>query len=639
MSRPVTQEVRLHKGFGAGVGAALVMIIGMELVRYTLTVQSIPELLQGVLLRLVSGDMFEFMVQHLGAGAKVLLLVSVFEGILLAGGVLGWLFVRLWRPAAPDANSVRRMWNGRYLAGAVYGLLVGIGLLAAFYILYLLALYNPQPATDRLLAINLMLLFLGLIFGLSLASLLPWPVGATPVVEPAPDADGGRRGFLRVAGGTLLALIGGAGLWGVLANVLAEPTGPGVIQALPPGTPHSVSGADATQTAGTENDIATAVANSGGSLDPTNTAAGASANTAVPATTPAAGQTPAAADTAAPAGTPAAADTAAPAGTPAAANTAAPAGTAATAPTAVAAAPNATAFPAVPILVPEITPVSNFYITTKNITDPSVDAAKWSLSILGMVENPATYTIDQIKAMPKIKVIHTLECISNTVGGPLIGNARWAGVHLADLVTKARPKSGVMDVVFRAADDYSDSVPLSVVMDKDAMLVYEMNGDLLQVKHGFPARLLIPNIFGMKNVKWITGIEFVGYDYKGYWQSQGWSDPAPYLTMSRIDYPSDGSMVKSGPLYVGGIAFAGNRGIKKVEVSTNGGKTWGDAQLRRPLGRNTWVLWTYPWVAASGDTTLVVRATDGTGKLQNPADVNNYPNGADGYHKVAVKVG
>jgi DMSO/TMAO reductase YedYZ molybdopterin-dependent catalytic subunit len=620
MSTPQAAPIRPQKGFGAGAGAALAMIAVMAVLRFSFGVPSIPELLQGAFLRLVPGDLFEFMIHLLGPGAKVLLLVSILEGMVLVGGLLGWLFVRNWRPAAPGAGTLARMAAERNWSGVLYGLLVGVALVVIFFLLYVLGVFNPQPSTSVLLPVSISLILYGLVYGLSLISLLPW---TAPVAAPAPKeaptatiAGADRRDFLRVAGGTALALVGGVGLWGVLTKLLAEPEQAELVAAASGAVPTST--VNPTEAA----DIATAIVESGG-VPRTPVAA------AAPATdTPAAvAQQPAATDTpAAGAQEPAATETAVPP-----TETAIPA-------TEVPAVPTATPFPAVPILSPEITPTENFYITTKNFTDPTVDASKWTLTIKGMVDNPMTLTLDQIKAMPQVKVIHTLECISNTVGGDLIGNGRWTGIRVADLMQQVRPQTGVVDVLFRAADDYSDSVPLSVLMNQDTILAYEMNGQPLQVKHGYPARLLIPGIFGMKNVKWITSMEMVSYDYKGFWQEQGWSDPAPYLTMSRIDYPTEG-IVNQKPPYISGIAFAGNRGIKRVEVSVDGGKTWADAQLRRPLGRNTWILWTYPWVPAqAGDTTLVVRATDGTGQVQTNKDQPNYPDGATGYHRVAVKI-
>ncbi|HMA36974.1 MAG TPA: hypothetical protein VKY74_21140, partial [Chloroflexia bacterium] len=268
MSTASSSAVRLRKGFGAGAGAALVMIILMALERLALGIPSIPELLQGAFLRLVPGDLFEFMIHLLGPGAKVLLLVQILEGMLLAGGLLGWLFVRQWRPAAPEASAFRRLLAAQNWAGVFYGLLIGVGLVVLFLLLYVLEIMNPQPNASRLLPVSLSLLSYGLAFGLTLVSLLPWPA-SDPAVNVVPEGalDTDRRGFMRMAGGTVLALVAGAGLWGVLTKVLAEPGQAGLVAE--GGTPGPVSGADATQTALTNADIGTAIAQSGGDITDT----------------------------------------------------------------------------------------------------------------------------------------------------------------------------------------------------------------------------------------------------------------------------------------------------------------------------------------------------------------------------------
>ena len=290
-----TPAARLQKGFGAGVGAALLMILAMALVR-VLGVMSIPELLQGAFLRLVPGDVFEFMIHWLGPGAKVLLLVQVLEGMLLAGGLLGYAYARGWRPAGTAAPAFARLRANRYQGGALFGLLVGVGLVAIFWLLYVLQIFNPQPAESTLLTVNLSLLFYGLVFGVALVALLPWPGVATTNVAPVVAAEGDRRGFLRMAGGTALALVGGGVLWGILNKYYAEPTQAALVEEVA-GTPGVVTGADATATAVTNNDIATAVAESGGSLEaiqqgspapaqPTDTAGPAPADTATAETAP-----------------------------------------------------------------------------------------------------------------------------------------------------------------------------------------------------------------------------------------------------------------------------------------------------------------------------------------------------------------
>ena len=284
----------------------------------------------------------------------------------------------------------------------------------------------------------------------------------------------------------------------------------------------------------------------------------------------------------------------------------------------------------------ELTPTGSFYHVSKNFFDPSPSADGWQLGILGMVSKPYSLNYKQLTALPATRTTVGMMCISNPVGGALIGNTIWKGVHLADLIQKASPQKGVTKVVLRAADGYEDSITYQKAMDPDVMLVWEMGGQPLTSQHGFPARLLVPGIYGMKHVKWLTSIELVNYDFKGYWQnpSQGWSDPAPVNTMSRIDYPSDGTLGMN-PQTFSGIAFAGSRSISKVEVSTDGGKTWNEAYVKPPRNHTSWVVWAYTWSPPKpGRYTVQVRATDGKGNLQTTNRTDPYPNGATGYHTV-----
>jgi hypothetical protein len=171
------------------------------------------------------------------------------------------------------------------------------------------------------------------------------------------------------------------------------------------------------------------------------------------------------------------------------------------------------------------------------------------------------------------------------------------------------------------------------------LVVYEMNGAPLTDKHGFPARVIVPGIFGMKNAKWLQRIEVVDVDFKGFWQQQGWSDPAPYLTMSRIDSPTSGGRVAAGPGVVHGIAFAGDRGIGKVEVSSDGGASWRDATLLPATGPFSWVRWSFEWDAPAGARpNLQVRAYDGRGEPQTAQSASPFPDGATGYHNVQIRV-
>jgi DMSO/TMAO reductase YedYZ molybdopterin-dependent catalytic subunit len=291
-------------------------------------------------------------------------------------------------------------------------------------------------------------------------------------------------------------------------------------------------------------------------------------------------------------------------------------------------------FPNIDNLSLEVTPTRDFYQVSKNAFDPQVDVRRWKLEIAGLVDNPLTLTYDEMKSMPSVEQYATLACISNEVGGDLIGNALWRGVRLKDVLEKAGLRQGVVDIVLRASDDYTDSIPLDRATADGTLLVFEMNGEPLTPEHGFPVRLLVSGIYGMKNVKWITRIEAVDSDIKGYWQRRGWDDRAEYKTMSRIDTPDH--TVKDETT-IAGIAFAGDRGVSKVELSIDGGTTWELAELRPALSPLTWVLWRKRWRPASaGKHRLFVRATDAHGQTQTKQYAPPAPSGSSGYHGVTV---
>lgn len=291
-------------------------------------------------------------------------------------------------------------------------------------------------------------------------------------------------------------------------------------------------------------------------------------------------------------------------------------------------------------LPPEITPNDQFYVVSKNPPgfDPVVDVAKWSLQVGGLVTRPLRLTYDDITAMPAVQQVQTLECISNEVGGDLISTTRWKGVRLRDVLQRAGGTAATaVRVVFRCADGYSESIPIADAMNATTLLAYEMNGGPLPAKHGFPVRLLVPGLFGMKNPKWITRIEVVDYDFQGYWEASGWSDDAVVKTMSKFAAP--GRSVPAGDVGLGGVAYAGDRGIKAVEYSTDGGVTWRSAEVKPPLGPFTWVLWAALWTpAAPGEYTLKVRARDSAGVLQTARETATLPDGASGYHTIRVRV-
>ncbi len=302
-----------------------------------------------------------------------------------------------------------------------------------------------------------------------------------------------------------------------------------------------------------------------------------------------------------------------------------------------------TIFDRVKGLPPEITPTEAFYIVSKNPPgfDPNVDVSRWHLEVGGLVGKAVTMSYDQLKAMPAVSRPHTLECISNDVGGDLISNAHWRGIRLRDVLNTAGGVGAkTIQIAFRCADGYTESIPIAEALNSDTLLVYEINGKPLPAKHGFPLRLLVPGHFGMKNPKWITKIEAVDYDFQGYWERSGWSQKAVVKTMSKFTTPGGHMMFKTGEeVGLGGAAYSGDRGIKAVEVSTDNGATWKPAQVKPPLGPYTWVLWAAVWTAtAPGEYAVRVRATDGTGALQAREEVGTLPDGASGYHLLRVRV-
>lgn len=291
-------------------------------------------------------------------------------------------------------------------------------------------------------------------------------------------------------------------------------------------------------------------------------------------------------------------------------------------------------------LSPEVASAANFYYVSKNLVgDPRITSSSWQLEITGLVDTPYTLPYDALLSLPRVEQYHTLECISNVVGGNLISNALFTGTRLADLLNHAGIKAGASELVFRAADGYSDTLHLSQALNPDALVVYLLNGEPLPQAHGFPARLLIPGLYGMKNGKWLNSLELGPGGYNGYWEQQGWTREARVKLMSRIDVPHEGDLLTTRPAYIAGIAYSSDHGIARVDVSTDSGQTWSQATLRRPLGSLTWVLWEYLWAPTAGHTQIVVRTIDLQGNVQTPGYADPLPDGASGYHAVNVTVG
>ena len=290
-------------------------------------------------------------------------------------------------------------------------------------------------------------------------------------------------------------------------------------------------------------------------------------------------------------------------------------------------------------LTPVITSVSDFYHVSKNISDPVVDGATWALTVDGMVETPLKLSYDDVAARATTMNITTLSCISNELNGDLAGTAEWTGFPLRELLEEAGVNPAAVDIVFRAADGYDDSIPLAQAMHPTTLLVTGMNGEPLPPDHGFPARLIVPPIYGMKNVKWVERIEAVDIDYQGYWQTRGWSDPAPYQIWGRIDTPTSGEQIPAGPAVAAGVAAAGNRGIFRVEISLDGGATWADATLEPSINPDfTWVRWVFPFEATPGEISLLVRATDGEGTVAPEERRPPLPDGATGWPERRFRV-
>lgn len=300
------------------------------------------------------------------------------------------------------------------------------------------------------------------------------------------------------------------------------------------------------------------------------------------------------------------------------------------------AAPGDASFAGVAGLSPQITPNGRFYTVNEEIFPPDVDPTTWRLEIGGLVDRPISISYRELTSMPAIEQYMTLECISNQTGGHLISNARWTGVPLRDLLHRAGVKPGAIEVVSTSVDGYADSVPVADAMSPHTIIAYGMNGNQLPRAHGFPARILVPGYYGMKQPKWLGTIQLVDQPFNGYWEQRGWIKEAVVRTMSRIDTPKNHSSV-DGSVVVAGIAFAGDRGISRVEVSTDAGHAFADADLRTPLSEFTWRQWKYRFTPKPGaDTTIVVRATDGTGATQTSAVRPPEYSGSTGWHGVEV---
>ncbi len=291
----------------------------------------------------------------------------------------------------------------------------------------------------------------------------------------------------------------------------------------------------------------------------------------------------------------------------------------------------------VPGTRPEVTANKDFYRTDIDTLPLVIDKATWKLQVAGLFDRPGTLTMADLLAYPAITQPITQSCISNPVGGDLISTSNWVGVRLRDVLKDRGLRAQATALAIKAADGFYESVSMEDVMDPRTLLVYGMNGETLPAVHGFPLRIYIANRYGMKQPKWITSIEAIDHRGPGYWVDRGWSAEARPQIVSVIDTIAK-DHPESGRVPIGGIAWAGDRGIKKVEVQVDGG-TWVEAILRTPtLGPLTWVQWRYDWLPVRGSHTFRVRATDGTGVQQTEQEADTYPDGATGYHSMTATI-
>jgi DMSO/TMAO reductase YedYZ molybdopterin-dependent catalytic subunit len=295
----------------------------------------------------------------------------------------------------------------------------------------------------------------------------------------------------------------------------------------------------------------------------------------------------------------------------------------------------------IPGLASFITSNNDFYRVDTAIVLPQVDPSSWQLRIHGMVSRDITITFDELLRRPLIEDYITLCCVSNPVGGPYIGNAQWLGASLASLLREAGIKAGADQLLCTSVDGFTSGTPVQVVMDgRDALLAVAMNGQALPVAHGFPARMVVPGLYGyVSATKWVTDINVTTFagNY-AYWAQRGWSQQAPIKTESRIDVPNGEDQVPPGRTAVAGVAWAQHKGIEAVEVRVDQGP-WNQARLAAVPDLDTWRQWVWEWDATRGNHVIEARATDKTGYTQTAAQAQPEPNGASGYPSVTVTVG
>ena len=291
-------------------------------------------------------------------------------------------------------------------------------------------------------------------------------------------------------------------------------------------------------------------------------------------------------------------------------------------------------------ITPFITPNDDFYLIDTALSVPRIRLDTWAVDIDGMVDRPLRLTYDDLLARPQVERIITIACVSNEVGGNLIGTARWQGVLLADLLDEAGVQPDAEQVFGTSVDGWTCGFPVAAAFDgRDAMIAVGMNGEPLPLRHGFPARVIVPGLYGyVSATKWLARLQLTRWsEHVGYWVPRGWAAEAPVKTQSRIDVPRRGDTVPAGRTAIAGVAWAQQRGVTKVELSIDEGE-WVEARLGSDVTIDTWRQWAYDWDATPGEHIVRVRATDGTGETQTEEVARPDPDGATGYHTRTVVV-
>ncbi|WP_336208323.1 molybdopterin-dependent oxidoreductase [Nonomuraea sp. LPB2021202275-12-8] len=286
-----------------------------------------------------------------------------------------------------------------------------------------------------------------------------------------------------------------------------------------------------------------------------------------------------------------------------------------------------------------VTRNQDFYRVDTALVVPQVDPKTWTLRIHGLVDRPVEITYDDLLKRPLTEADVTLTCVSNEVGGPYVGNARWLGVRMADVLREAGLRSDADMLLSTSDDGFTCGTPLDVVMDgRDALFAIAMNGEVLPVDHGFPVRQVVPGLYGyVSATKWVVDIKVTRFDTdEAYWTPRGWAARGPIKTQSRIDLPKPGATVTAGRTTIAGVAWAQHTGVSAVEVRVDRGE-WRQARLAQVPGPDTWRQWALDWDATPGDHTIEVRATDVAGRTQTEDRTPIAPDGATGWHTITVE--